>query len=67
MKIFGNETTVTRLVGTLFSYLCGATLASQGPDLFPMLGGFAALPGIALAGAGIIYYLPPEHGGKGSD
>ncbi|EWC43375.1 hypothetical protein B597_001845 [Stutzerimonas stutzeri KOS6] len=70
MKIYGNETTVTRLVGTLFSYLCGATLASFGPDLFPALGGFAAWPGIVLGGAGIIYCLPPEPpqpGEKGSE
>jgi|GEM_PF-2261427 len=67
MKIFGSETAVTRLVGTLFSYLCGATLASFGPDLFPFLGGFAAWPGIALAGAGIIYCLPPEKGEKGNE
>ncbi len=67
MKIFGNETTFARLAGTLFSYLCGATLASFGPDLFPALGGFAAWPGIALGGAGIIYCLPPEPGEKGSE
>lgn len=67
MKIFGNETTVTRLAGTLFSYVIGATLASFGPDLFPVLGGFAAWPGIAFAGAGIIYCLPPEPGEKGSE
>lgn len=67
MKIFGNETTATRLVGTVFSYVCGATLAMFGADLFPSLGPFATLPGIALAGAGIIRFLPPEPCKNGSE
>ncbi len=67
MNIFGYESTAARLVGTLFSYVCGATLATFGPDLFPWLGPFAALPGIALAGAGIIRFLPPEPDLEGSE
>lgn len=67
MKIFGNETTGIRLVGTLVSYVCGATLATSGPDLFPWLGSFSAWPGIALAGAGIIRFLPPEPDQEGSE
>lgn len=67
MKIFGNESTATRLAGTLFSYVCGATLATFGPDLFPSLGPFTALPGIALAGAGIIRFLPPKPDQEGSE
>ena len=64
MKIFGNETTPTRAVGTVVAIVVGGLLASSGPDLFPALAPFAALPGIALGGAGIIYFLPPDQEGS---
>jgi len=67
MNIFGNETTVSRVAGTVVSIVIGGLLASSGPDFFPWLGPFAAWPGIALAGAGIIRFLPPEPGKEGRE